>query len=95
MECSVAACTVTHAISIGLWCHLVVDSLHSSVLTLQDQASKDKALQNMAALSSAQIVSPSMVKNPLPPLPPAPYQPTRVSVLPSTVTQSFILYYCI
>ncbi|KAK7916444.1 hypothetical protein WMY93_012205 [Mugilogobius chulae] len=39
-----------------------------------DQASKDKALQNMAALSSAQIVSPSIVKN-LPPLPPAPYQP--------------------
>ncbi|XP_029947673.1 TEA domain family member 3 b isoform X6 [Salarias fasciatus] len=42
-----------------------------------DQASKDKALQNMAALSSAQIVSPSMMKNPLPPLPPAPYQPVR------------------
>uniref|UniRef100_A0A3B4VGU2 TEA domain family member 3 b n=1 Tax=Seriola dumerili TaxID=41447 RepID=A0A3B4VGU2_SERDU len=39
----------------------------------QDQASKDKALQNMAALSSAQIVSPSMIKNHLPPLPPAPY----------------------
>ncbi|XP_076003390.1 TEA domain family member 3 b isoform X4 [Genypterus blacodes] len=38
-----------------------------------DQASKDKALQNMAALSSAQIVSPSMLKNHLPPLPPAPY----------------------
>uniref|UniRef100_A0A8C4IBL8 TEA domain family member 3 b n=1 Tax=Dicentrarchus labrax TaxID=13489 RepID=A0A8C4IBL8_DICLA len=45
---------------------------------LKDQASKDKALQNMAALSSAQIVSPSMIKNHLPPLPPAPYQP-RVS----------------
>ncbi|XP_061793097.1 transcriptional enhancer factor TEF-5-like isoform X4 [Nerophis lumbriciformis] len=46
---------------------------------LKDQASKDKALQNMAALSSAQIVSPSMMKNhlPLPPLPPAPYQPGR------------------
>ncbi|XP_047437943.1 TEA domain family member 3 b isoform X7 [Mugil cephalus] len=44
---------------------------------LKDQASKDKALQNMAALSSAQIVSPSMIKNHLPPLPPAPYQPTR------------------
>uniref|UniRef100_A0A671YSX8 TEA domain family member 3 b n=1 Tax=Sparus aurata TaxID=8175 RepID=A0A671YSX8_SPAAU len=44
---------------------------------LKDQASKDKALQNMAALSSAQIVSPSMIKNPLPPLPPAPYQPAR------------------
>uniref|UniRef100_A0A3B4X2Q7 Transcriptional enhancer factor TEF-5 n=1 Tax=Seriola lalandi dorsalis TaxID=1841481 RepID=A0A3B4X2Q7_SERLL len=42
-----------------------------------DQASKDKALQNMAALSSAQIVSPSMIKNHLPPLPPAPYQPPR------------------
>ncbi|CAN9511908.1 unnamed protein product [Ophioblennius macclurei] len=42
-----------------------------------DQASKDKALQNMAALSSAQIVSPSMMKNHLPPLPPAPYQPVR------------------
>lgn len=42
-----------------------------------DQASKDKALQNMAALSSAQIVSPSMMKNHLPPLPPAPYQPAR------------------
>ncbi|XP_015259399.1 PREDICTED: transcriptional enhancer factor TEF-5-like isoform X1 [Cyprinodon variegatus] len=42
-----------------------------------DQASKDKALQNMAALSSAQIVSPSMIKNHLPPLSPAPYQPPR------------------
>ncbi|XP_026162840.1 TEA domain family member 3 b isoform X3 [Mastacembelus armatus] len=42
-----------------------------------DQASKDKALQNMAALSSAQIVSPSMIKNHLPPLPPAPYQSAR------------------
>ncbi|XP_068568615.1 transcriptional enhancer factor TEF-5-like isoform X1 [Cebidichthys violaceus] len=42
-----------------------------------DQASKDKALQNMAALSSAQIVSPSMIKNHLPPLPPAHYQPPR------------------
>ncbi|XP_036386404.1 transcriptional enhancer factor TEF-5-like isoform X1 [Megalops cyprinoides] len=32
-----------------------------------DQASKDKALQNMAALSSAQIVSPSIImKSPLP-----------------------------
>uniref|UniRef100_A0A3Q2THU9 TEA domain family member 3 b n=1 Tax=Fundulus heteroclitus TaxID=8078 RepID=A0A3Q2THU9_FUNHE len=45
---------------------------------LKDQASKDKALQNMAALSSAQIVSPSMIKNHLPPLSPAPYQPTRI-----------------
>uniref|UniRef100_A0A665T3M6 TEA domain-containing protein n=1 Tax=Echeneis naucrates TaxID=173247 RepID=A0A665T3M6_ECHNA len=44
---------------------------------IKDQASKDKALQNMAALSSAQIVSPSIIKNHLPPLPPAPYQPTR------------------
>ncbi|XP_019952339.1 transcriptional enhancer factor TEF-5-like isoform X7 [Paralichthys olivaceus] len=42
-----------------------------------DQASKDKALQNMAALSSAQIVSPSMIKNHLPPLPPVPYQQPR------------------
>uniref|UniRef100_A0A4W6CD71 TEA domain family member 3 b n=1 Tax=Lates calcarifer TaxID=8187 RepID=A0A4W6CD71_LATCA len=40
---------------------------------IKDQASKDKALQNMAALSSAQIVSPSMIKNHLPPLPPPPY----------------------
>ncbi|XP_047203723.1 transcriptional enhancer factor TEF-5-like isoform X7 [Girardinichthys multiradiatus] len=44
---------------------------------IKDQASKDKALQNMAALSSAQIVSPSMIKNHLPPLSPAPYQPAR------------------
>uniref|UniRef100_A0A3B3C8Z7 TEA domain family member 3 b n=1 Tax=Oryzias melastigma TaxID=30732 RepID=A0A3B3C8Z7_ORYME len=44
---------------------------------LKDQASKDKALQNMAALSSAQIVSPSMIKNHLPPMSPAPYQPPR------------------
>uniref|UniRef100_A0AAQ4PFG8 TEA domain family member 3 b n=1 Tax=Gasterosteus aculeatus aculeatus TaxID=481459 RepID=A0AAQ4PFG8_GASAC len=44
---------------------------------IKDQASKDKALQNMAALSSAQIVSPSMIKNHLPPLPPAHYQPPR------------------
>ncbi|KAM8867462.1 TEA domain family member 3 b isoform 2-T2 [Synchiropus picturatus] len=42
-----------------------------------DQASKDKALQNMAALSSAQIVSPPIMKNHLPPLPPTPYQPPR------------------
>ncbi|XP_078477636.1 transcriptional enhancer factor TEF-5-like, partial [Lampetra planeri] len=42
-----------------------------------DQASKDKALQNMAALSSAQIVSPSRITTHLPPLPPAPYQPPR------------------
>ncbi|XP_051753364.1 TEA domain family member 3 b isoform X6 [Ctenopharyngodon idella] len=43
---------------------------------LKDQASKDKALQNMAALSSAQIVSPSLIKTPLPPLPQSPYPPT-------------------
>ncbi|CAI5686915.1 TEA domain family member 3 b isoform X3 [Oreochromis niloticus] len=42
-----------------------------------DQASKDKALQNMAALSSAQIVSPSIINKHLPPLPPAPYPPAR------------------
>uniref|UniRef100_A0A8C9SLY3 TEA domain family member 3 a n=1 Tax=Scleropages formosus TaxID=113540 RepID=A0A8C9SLY3_SCLFO len=36
---------------------------------LKDQASKDKALQTMAALSSAQIVSPSVMKSQLPPLP--------------------------
>ncbi|XP_005166199.1 TEA domain family member 3 b isoform X3 [Danio rerio] len=40
-----------------------------------DQASKDKALQNMAALSSAQIVSPSLIKTSLPPLPQSPYPP--------------------
>ncbi|XP_048839520.1 transcriptional enhancer factor TEF-5 isoform X3 [Brienomyrus brachyistius] len=40
-----------------------------------DQASKDKALQNMAALSSAQIVSASVMKNQLPPLPQPPYPP--------------------
>ncbi|XP_051561840.1 transcriptional enhancer factor TEF-5-like isoform X7 [Myxocyprinus asiaticus] len=44
---------------------------------LKDQASKDKALQNMAALSSAQIVSPRLMKTPpLPPLPQSPYPPT-------------------
>ncbi|XP_048054492.1 TEA domain family member 3 b isoform X6 [Megalobrama amblycephala] len=42
---------------------------------IKDQASKDKALQNMAALSSAQIVSPSLIKTPLPPLPQSPYPP--------------------
>ncbi|XP_077053920.1 TEA domain family member 3 b isoform X6 [Siphateles boraxobius] len=41
-----------------------------------DQASKDKALQNMAALSSAQIVSPSLIKTSLPPLPQSPYPPS-------------------
>ncbi|KAK2885880.1 hypothetical protein Q8A67_016717 [Cirrhinus molitorella] len=42
---------------------------------LKDQASKDKALQNMAALSSAQIVSASVMKSQLPPLPQHPYPP--------------------
>lgn len=46
----------------------------------QDQASKDKALQNMAALSSAQIVSASVMKSHLPPFPQHPYPPpARVS----------------
>uniref|UniRef100_A0A8C6LWJ7 TEA domain family member 3 b n=1 Tax=Nothobranchius furzeri TaxID=105023 RepID=A0A8C6LWJ7_NOTFU len=49
---------------------------------IKDQASKDKALQNMAALSSAQIVSPSMIKNHLPPLSPAPYQPFWPAPIP-------------
>ncbi|XP_016416231.1 transcriptional enhancer factor TEF-5-like isoform X2 [Sinocyclocheilus rhinocerous] len=40
-----------------------------------DQASKDKALQNMAALSSAQIVSASVMKSQLPPLPQHHYPP--------------------
>lgn len=40
-----------------------------------DQASKDKALQNMAALSSAQIVSASVMKSQLPPLHQHPYPP--------------------
>ncbi|XP_051736691.1 transcriptional enhancer factor TEF-5 isoform X2 [Ctenopharyngodon idella] len=42
---------------------------------IKDQASKDKALQNMAALSSAQIVSASVMKSQLPPLPQHPYPP--------------------
>uniref|UniRef100_A0A4W5PQK6 TEA domain family member 3 b n=1 Tax=Hucho hucho TaxID=62062 RepID=A0A4W5PQK6_9TELE len=50
----------------------------------QDQASKDKALQNMAALSSAQIVSPSLIKSQLPPLPHSPYPP-QARVSPSTL----------
>ncbi|KAL4622472.1 transcriptional enhancer factor TEF-5-like isoform X6 [Arapaima gigas] len=50
---------------------------------LKDQASKDKALQNMAALSSAQIVSPSVVKSQLPPLPQPTYTPpARVTFEP-------------
>ncbi|XP_016353130.1 transcriptional enhancer factor TEF-5 isoform X1 [Sinocyclocheilus anshuiensis] len=40
-----------------------------------DQASKDKALQNMAALSSAQIVSANVMKSQLPPLPQHHYPP--------------------
>uniref|UniRef100_A0A8C1HEN9 TEA domain family member 3 b n=1 Tax=Cyprinus carpio carpio TaxID=630221 RepID=A0A8C1HEN9_CYPCA len=43
---------------------------------LKDQASKDKALQNIGSLSSAQIVSPSLIRKPLPPLPQSPYPPT-------------------
>uniref|UniRef100_A0A8C2PUF8 TEA domain family member 3 a n=1 Tax=Cyprinus carpio TaxID=7962 RepID=A0A8C2PUF8_CYPCA len=42
---------------------------------IKDQASKDKALQNMAALSSAQIVSASVMKSQLPLLPQHPYPP--------------------
>ncbi|XP_056462066.1 transcriptional enhancer factor TEF-5-like isoform X2 [Gadus chalcogrammus] len=49
-----------------------------------DQASKDKALQNMAALSSAQIVSPNLIKSHLPPLPPAPY-PNPARFWPSSI----------
>lgn len=60
-----------------------------ALLSPQDQASKDKALQNMASLSSAQIVSPSIIKNHLPPLPPAPYQPARVSPQFSSRTAAF------
>ncbi|XP_058619263.1 transcriptional enhancer factor TEF-5 isoform X2 [Onychostoma macrolepis] len=44
-------------------------------VSLIDQASKDKALQNIAALSSAQIVSASVMKSQLPPLPQHPYPP--------------------
>uniref|UniRef100_A0A673ZVB9 TEA domain transcription factor 3 n=1 Tax=Salmo trutta TaxID=8032 RepID=A0A673ZVB9_SALTR len=50
---------------------------------LKDQASKDKALQNMAALSSAQIVSPSLIKSQLPPLPHSPYPPNNDVMLRS------------
>ncbi|XP_077060864.1 transcriptional enhancer factor TEF-5 isoform X2 [Siphateles boraxobius] len=46
-----------------------------SKLKVCDQASKDKALQNMAALSSAQIVSASVMKSQMPPLPQHPYPP--------------------
>uniref|UniRef100_A0A671L9W4 Transcriptional enhancer factor TEF-5-like n=1 Tax=Sinocyclocheilus anshuiensis TaxID=1608454 RepID=A0A671L9W4_9TELE len=42
---------------------------------IKDQASKDKALQNMAALSSAQIVSANVMKSQLPPLPQHHYPP--------------------
>ncbi|KAI4876511.1 hypothetical protein NFI96_010520, partial [Prochilodus magdalenae] len=44
-----------------------------------DQASKDKALQNMAALSSAQIVSPNLIKGQIPPLPQPPYPPPALA----------------
>uniref|UniRef100_A0A671LCQ8 Transcriptional enhancer factor TEF-5 n=1 Tax=Sinocyclocheilus anshuiensis TaxID=1608454 RepID=A0A671LCQ8_9TELE len=46
-----------------------------SKLKVCDQASKDKALQNMAALSSAQIVSANVMKSQLPPLPQHHYPP--------------------
>ncbi|XP_064160288.1 transcriptional enhancer factor TEF-5-like isoform X10 [Anguilla rostrata] len=50
-----------------------VREYHTGIKAMNlDQASKDKALQNMAALSSAQIVSPSLMKSPPPSLP----QPT-------------------
>ncbi|XP_034553589.1 TEA domain family member 3 b isoform X1 [Notolabrus celidotus] len=58
---------------------------------IKDQASKDKALQNMAALSSAQIVSPSIIKNHLPPLPPAPYQPPRFWPVQPGPSQEMVL----
>ncbi|XP_063071252.1 TEA domain family member 3 b isoform X2 [Engraulis encrasicolus] len=51
---------------------------------LKDQASKDKALQNMAALSSAQIVSPNLIKSQLPPLPQGPY-PTQARFWPTSI----------
>lgn len=38
----------------------------------QDQVSKDKALQSMASMSSAQIVSASVLQNKLSPPPPLP-----------------------
>lgn len=62
----------------------------------QDQASKDKALQNMAALSSAQIVSPSLIKSQLPPLPHSPYPP-QARVSPSTLGLGlqWLLFLCI
>ncbi|KAJ8360447.1 hypothetical protein SKAU_G00169720 [Synaphobranchus kaupii] len=50
-----------------------------------DQASKEKVLQNMAALSSAQIVSPNAMKSPLPPLP-QPTYPTPARVWPFHIT---------
>ncbi|XP_035244962.1 transcriptional enhancer factor TEF-5-like isoform X3 [Anguilla anguilla] len=47
-----------------------VREYHTGIKAMNlDQASKDKALQNMAALSSAQIVSPSLMKSPPPSLP--------------------------
>uniref|UniRef100_A0AAY4EVK8 TEA domain-containing protein n=1 Tax=Denticeps clupeoides TaxID=299321 RepID=A0AAY4EVK8_9TELE len=47
---------------------------------LKDQASKDKALQSMAALSSAQIVSPNLIKTYEPLAPPLPPVATAVPV---------------
>uniref|UniRef100_A0A8C1TCN2 TEA domain family member 3 b n=1 Tax=Cyprinus carpio TaxID=7962 RepID=A0A8C1TCN2_CYPCA len=47
---------------------------------LKDQASKDQALQKMAALSSAQIVSPSLIKTYEPLAPPLPPVATAVPV---------------
>lgn len=53
-----------------------------SPLFLKDQVSKDKALQSMASMSSAQIVSASVLQNKLSPPPPIPQAvfsaPTRV-----------------
>uniref|UniRef100_A0A4W5P2K3 TEA domain family member 3 b n=1 Tax=Hucho hucho TaxID=62062 RepID=A0A4W5P2K3_9TELE len=60
---------------------------------IKDQASKDKALQNMAALSSAQIVSPNLIKSQLPPLPHSPYPP-QARVSPSTLGLR-LLFLCI
>uniref|UniRef100_A0A673ZKN4 TEA domain family member 3 b n=1 Tax=Salmo trutta TaxID=8032 RepID=A0A673ZKN4_SALTR len=63
---------------------------------IKDQASKDKALQNMAALSSAQIVSPSLIKSQLPPLPHSPYPP-QARVSPSTLGLGlqWLLFLCV
>uniref|UniRef100_A0A8C9R2T7 TEA domain family member 3 a n=1 Tax=Scleropages formosus TaxID=113540 RepID=A0A8C9R2T7_SCLFO len=53
-----------------------------------DQASKDKALQTMAALSSAQIVSPSVMKSQLPPLPQPTYTPPKNVIVISLIFSS-------